>query len=123
MTIGAKNREILHTRSCARRQRMEREQIMHCNEPATMLSVRVVEIEATRLAGKPSRFTENSVALPSYQLAFCCGVDRATCGTTRFENNHSLSGIEAESSGAKAGFPGMAVRRPHGSPGAPSHRT
>ena len=42
--------------------------MMHFNEPETMRSVRVVEIEVARLAGKPSRFTENSVALPSYQF-------------------------------------------------------
>ena len=48
---------------------MEREQMMHLNEPATMLSVLVAEIEVARFAGKPSRLTENGVALLSNQIA------------------------------------------------------
>jgi hypothetical protein len=37
--------------------------------PAAMLSVLVIKIEVTSLASKPSRFTKNSVTLPSYQFA------------------------------------------------------
>jgi hypothetical protein len=48
---------------------MEWEPMMHLNEPATMLSVLVAEIEAAGLTGEPSGLTENSVALPSYQFA------------------------------------------------------
>lgn len=43
--------------------------MMHLNEPATMLSVLVAEIEVARFAGKPSRLTENGVALLSNQIA------------------------------------------------------
>ena len=39
--------------------------MMHLNEPATMLSVLVAEIEVAHFAGKPSRLTENGVALLS----------------------------------------------------------
>ena len=42
---------------------------MHFHKPATMLSVSVIEIEATNLAREASRLAQYGVALPFYQFA------------------------------------------------------
>jgi len=57
MAIRAKDCEVLHSRSRTGRKRIEREQMMHLNEPATMFPVPVVEIETAPFTREPSSFT------------------------------------------------------------------
>ena len=102
MAIGAKDGEVLHTRSCARRERMEREQMMRFIKPATMLSVRVVEIEAARLAGEPCCLTENkrrASFLPVHELRSrtrCIRVSRRPSSTAlKIQHIHRLSPADA----------------------------
>ena len=69
MAIGAKDGQVLHPRSRARYKRIERQQMMHFNEAATMFAIFVVEVETACFAREPSRLAENRVALLFDQFA------------------------------------------------------
>ena len=70
MAISAKDGEVLHACSRAGCERIERQQMMHFNEPATMFAVLVVEVETACFArSRPvSRRTASRFFLTSSRL-------------------------------------------------------
>jgi hypothetical protein len=48
---------------------MKREQMMHFNKPAAMLSIAGVEIEVTNFAREASRLAKYRLPLPPHQFA------------------------------------------------------